>query len=146
MKTQIRRRIHVMLAVVASVALAWILLGQQSAMTAAQTNFVGGSPSRPDSSDMRAIRLRFEAGSRSNWHSHSNWQILMAEEGRGRTQIRGEEIVELVPGRPVHAGANVVHWHGAAPDEDLVMLSIRGDGVEWHESVSDDVYLQEPIR
>ena len=103
MKTQIRRRIHVMLAVVASVALAWILLGQQSAMTAAQTNFVGGSPSRPDSSDMRAIRLRFEAGSRSNWHSHSNWQILMAEEGRGRTQIRGEEIVELVPGRPVHA-------------------------------------------
>ena len=141
MKTQIRRRIHVMLAVVASVAVAWILLGQQSAMTAAQTNFVGGSPSRPDSSDMRAIRLRFEAGSRSNWHSHSNWQILMAEEGRGRTQIRGEEIVELVPGRPVHAGANVVHWHGAAPDAHMVQLTFISGETSWAEPVSDDDYL-----
>ena len=141
MKTQIRRRIHVMLAVVASVALAWILLGQQSAMTAAQTNFVGGSPSRPDSSDMRAIRLRFEAGSRSNWHSHSNWQSLMAEEGRGRTQIRGEENVELVPCRPVHAGANVVHWHGAAPDEHMVQLTFISGETSWAEPVSDDEYL-----
>ena len=71
--------------------------------------FREGALSRPDSSDMRLVCLRFEPGSRFNWHSHSNWQILMSEEGRGRTQIRGEEIVELVPGRPIHSGANVVH-------------------------------------
>ena len=101
MAFQIRPNIHLLLAVVAATAFAWILFGQQSTVTAAQTNFVGGTPSRPDSSDIRALRLRCEPGTRSNWHSHPNWQILMAEGGRGRTQIRGEEIVELVPGRPV---------------------------------------------
>ena len=43
---------------------------------------------------MRALRLRFEAGVRSNWHSHAGWQILAAEEGRGLTQARDGEIIE----------------------------------------------------
>ena len=141
MAFQIRPNIHLLLAVVAATAFAWILFGQQSTVTAAQTNFVGGTPSRPDSSDIRALRLRCEPGTRSNWHSHPNWQILMAEGGRGRTQIRGEEIVELVPGRPVHAGANVVHWHGAAPDEHMVQLTFISGKTSWEEPVSDDYYL-----
>ena len=141
MEAQIRTRIHLLLTAIATAALAWILLGQQSATTAAQSNFVGGAPSRPDSSDMRAVRLRFEPGSRSNWHSHSNWQILMAEEGRGRTQIRGEGLVELVPGHPVYAGPRVVHWHGAAPDEHMVQLTFISGETSWEEPVSEDDYL-----
>jgi hypothetical protein len=54
-------------------------------------------------------RLRFEPGSRSNWHSQSNSKILMTEEGWDHTQIRGEEIVELVPDRPVQVRTNVAH-------------------------------------
>ena len=69
-----------------------------SSVAAAQSNFVGGDPTRPDSSDIRAVRLRFEAGARSNWHSHGNWQIIMAEEGEGRTQVRGEPIRILEAG------------------------------------------------
>ncbi len=141
MNVQIRTRVHLLLASVGAMAFVWVVFGQQSTTTAAQTNFVGGSPSRPDSSDIRALRLRFEPGSRSNWHSHSNWQILMAEEGRGRTQIRGEEMVELVPGRPVHAGAGVVHWHGAAPDEHMVQLTFISGDATWEEPVSDEDYL-----
>ena len=38
----------------------------------------------------------------------------MAEEGRGRTQIRDDAIQELLPGQPTYAGSNVIHWHGAA--------------------------------
>ena len=102
MESRTRTRIRLSLAVATVALCTWVAL-DDSATVAAQSNFVGGEPSRPDSSDIRTLRLRFEPGSRSNWHSHSNWQILMAEEGRGRTQIRGEEIVELVPGRPVHA-------------------------------------------
>ena len=81
MSLQTRTRIRVVLAVATMVACGWALFGDPSAMTAAlgQSNFVGGDPSRPDSSDMRALRLRFEPGSRSNWHSHGNWQIIMAE-------------------------------------------------------------------
>ena len=141
MEAQIRTRISLLLAIVTVVAFVWIVFGQQSTTTAAQSNFVGGAPSRPDSSDIRALRLRFEPGSRSNWHSHSNWQILMAEEGRGRTQTRGEEIVELGPTRPVYAGPNVVHWHGAAPDEHMVQLTFVSGETSWLEPVSDDDYL-----
>ena len=58
---------------------------------------------------MRALRLRFEAGVRSNWQAHAGWQILAAEKGRGRTQERGGEIIALMPGRrPVFAPAGVV--------------------------------------
>ena len=79
----------------------YLAAGSDGATAAAQSNFVGGDPTRPDSSDIRALRLRFEAGARSNWHSHATWQIIMAEEGRGRTQVRGEAIQELGPGTPV---------------------------------------------
>ena len=141
MEAQIRTRISLLLAIVTAAAFVWIVVGEQSTTTAAQSNFVGGTPSRPDSSDIRALRLRFEPGSRSSWHSHLNWQILMAEEGRGRTQIRGEEIVELVRGRPVYAGPNVVHWHGAAPDEHVVQLTFVSGEVSWLEPVTDGDYL-----
>lgn len=118
-----------------------IVFGQQSPTAAAQARFVGGEPSRPDSSDIRALRLRFEAGSRSNWHSHAGWQILAAEEGRGRTQARGGPVQDLVPGgTPVYAGPDVVHWHGASPDEHVVQLTFISGAATWHEPVSEDDY------
>ena len=118
----------------------WILSGQDGATAAAQSNFVGGDPTRPDSSDIRAVRLRFEPGSRSNWHSHGNWQIIMAEEGLGRTQVRGEAIQELGPGTPVYAGPGVVHWHGAAPDQHMVQLTFVSGQTSWEGPVSEADY------
>lgn len=109
-------------------------------LAAAQSNFVGGAPSRPDSSDIRALRLRFEAGVRSNWHSHSNWQIIMAEEGQGRTQVQGEALQILEPGNPVYAGPGVVHWHGAAPDQHVVQLTFVSGQTNWEDPVSEDDY------
>ena len=137
MSEKTRTRISVLLAVTTVVACSWTLFGDPSTMTAAQgqSNFVGGDPTRPDSSDIRALRIRFEPGSRSNWHSHGNWQIIMAEEGRGRTQVRGEEIVELLPGNAVHAGPDVVHWHGAAPDSYMVQLTFVSGETSWLEPV-----------
>lgn len=138
-----RARVRVVLAASMVVAVAAIWLASDAGLTvsAAQSNFVGGDPSRPDSSDIRALRLRFEAGSRSNWHSHGNWQIIGAEEGKGRTQVRGEEIVELTPGTTVFAGPGVVHWHGAAPDEHMVQLTFVSGQTSWLGPVSDDDYL-----
>ena len=91
MKRQAQSRVSVLLAIMAAGAFVSFAFGQPSTNAAPQSNFVGGEPSRPDSSDMRALRLRFEAGVRSNWHSHAGWQILAAEEGRGRTQARDGE-------------------------------------------------------
>lgn len=141
MAEQFRSRGRLALALAAAVIVVGLVVGQQSP-TAAQTNFVGGAPSRPDSEDIRALRLRFEPGSRSNWHSHSNWQIIAAEEGRGRTQVRGEPLQEMLPGEPaVFAGPGVVHWHGAAPDEYVVQLTFISGQATWHEPVSEDDYL-----
>ena len=141
MNEQVRSRSRLALALVASAIFVWLLIGQQSRTTAAQTNFVGGAPSRPDSSDIRAVRLHFEPGSRSNWHSHGNWQIISAEAGRGRTQVRGEALQEMLPGHPVFTGPGVVHWHGAAPDEHVVQLTFVSGQTSWQEPVSDDDYL-----
>lgn len=125
----------------AAAGILYVAADSGGTLAAAQSNFVGGAPKRPDASDIRAVRLRFEAGVRSNWHSHGNWQIIMAEEGRGRTQVRGEAIRELTPGTPVFAGPGVVHWHGAAPDEHMVQLTFVSGQTDWEGPVSDDEYL-----
>lgn len=142
MSEQLRSRGRLGLALATAGSVVWLLVALSSPTAAAQTNFVGGSPSRPDSSDIRALRLRFEPGSRSNWHSHGNWQIIAAEAGRGRTQVRGEPLQEMLPGEPpVFAGPGVVHWHGAAPDEHVIQLTFVSGETSWAEPVSDDDYL-----
>ena len=64
----------------------------------------------------------------------------MAEEGRGRTQERGGSIQELVPGRPIYTGPDVVHWHGAAPDQHMIQLTFVSGQTSWQDPVSDDNY------
>ena len=72
MAGRIGTRFGLMLALVLVALGAWAV-GQGSTITAAQSNFVGGAPSQPDASDIRALRLRFEPGVRSNWHSHGGF-------------------------------------------------------------------------
>ena len=133
--------------VAAAVALVCILVGQQSGViAAAQSNFMGGSPSRVDSEDVRTLRLKFPAGSRSNWHSHSWGQLLMVEEGKGRTQVRGERVMEVGPGEAWFTGSGIEHWHGAAPDEDMLQMTIYEGTVDWLEPVSDAEYMAAPGR
>jgi len=64
----------------------------------------------------------------------------MAENGRGRTQERGGAIQELVPGRPIYTGPDVVHWHGAAPDQHMIQLTFVSGQTSWQDPVSDNDY------
>ena len=113
---------------------------------AQQSNFMGGTPSQLDVKAVRTLRLKFPAGSRSNWHSHSNGQLLMLEEGLGRTQDRNGPLLEMVPGAPRYTKAGVEHWHGAAPDKDSVQLTIYEGEVKWLEPVTDAVYKAAPKK
>jgi quercetin dioxygenase-like cupin family protein len=122
----------------AGALLVWIVFGQQS--SAAQSNFTGGAPTRVDSDQVSTLRLRFPAGSRSNWHSHSWGQLLMVEEGRGLTQERGKPVREVLPWQPWFTPAGVEHWHGAAPDTDMLQMTIYEGTVKWLEPVSDAQY------
>lgn len=110
------------------------------------SNFVGGTPASVDATKVRTIRLKFAKGSRSNWHSHTWGQLLMIEEGRGRTQVRGGPLLETVPGQPWWTAAGVEHWHGAAPDQDALQLTISEGEVKWLEPVSDSQYLAAPRK
>lgn len=140
-------RVKVMTSLVAAGVLV-LIVGQQSEMTTAaqQSNFVGGNPSQLDAKAVRTLRLRFPAGSRSNWHSHSHGQLLMVEQGRGRTQERGGPLLEMGAGQPWFTKAGIEHWHGAAPDQDAVHLTIYEGEVKWLEPVSDGVYKTAPAK
>jgi quercetin dioxygenase-like cupin family protein len=111
----------------------------------------GGLRWSEDTSNVRVLRLRFSAGSRSNWHTHAEWgQLLMIEEGRGRHQVRGGPIQEILPGQPWFTAAGVEHWHGAAPDQEAVQLTIMRTGAaapppeKRGGPVTDEEYLGKP--
>ena len=131
-------RVKLLTAVIAIAAPIWVA-GQGS-------NFVGGTPSAVDATKIRTTRLKFPKGSRSNWHSHTQGQLLMVEEGKSRTQERGGPLLEMGPGQPWYTKAGVEHWHGAAPDQDVVQLTIYEGDVKWLEPVTDAVYKAAPRK
>ena len=149
MNGEARKPLQIKLAVaaVAGGVLGLILLsGPTESRAAQESRFMGGNPSVIDSDDVRMLRLRFPAGSRSNWHSHTEGQLLMVEEGLGRTQVRGEALHVMEPGQPWYTAADVEHWHGAGIEEDALQLTIYSGGVNWMEPVSNDVYTARPGR
>ena len=92
------------------------------------TTITGGLRWSEDASQVRVVRYRFSKGSRSNWHTHAGrGQLLMLEEGRGRHQVRGGPVEEIIPGQPWFTPAGVEHWHGAAPDQEALQLTIQVD-------------------
>jgi quercetin dioxygenase-like cupin family protein len=131
-------RAKLLIALMLAAAPVWIV-GQQS-------TFVGGTPTSVDASAVRTTRLRFAKGSRSNWHTHTWGQLLMIEEGKGRTQVRGGPVQEMLPGHPWWTAANVEHWHGAAPDQDALQLTIYEGTVKWLEPVTDQEYMTAPSK
>ena len=94
-----------------------------------------------DTKEMRTSRIRFEAGARTVWHIHDTPQLLLVEEGRGRFQELGSEVRELLPGQPVMTKPNVLHWHGAAPDQAAVQFSVFSGNLDWKHPVTDEEYL-----
>ena len=90
---------------------------------------------------MAMSRIRFEAGARTNWHIHTEGQILLIEEGKGRLQEQGDAVRELVVGQPVLTKPNTLHWHGAAPDQHAMQFSVYGGKLDWKQAVTDEEYL-----
>jgi len=74
--------------------------------------------------DAMSYNVTFAPGSRTDWHSHPGGQILYCLSGEGRYQEEGEAIQSLKAGDVVEIKPDVVHWHGAAPDQEFVHLGI----------------------
>ena len=94
-----------------------------------------------DGKELTAARRRFEAGARSAWHSHDKGQLLLVEEGRMRTQKKGQAVKELGAGESDYTAPNLVHWHGAVPGQALVQINVGfGGETKWLEPVTDAEY------
>jgi len=123
----------------------------------------GSSPTRPGSPDyftgtvwmdpiieapeparIRCLKVRFDPGARTAWHTHPLGQTLYVLSGVGRAQTWGEPVRELRPGDTIWIPPGEKHWHGAAPTTGMEHMafqeSLDGSHIEWLEQVPDDVY------
>ena len=105
---------------------------------------VGEAPSR-----MRATRITFAPGARTNWHDHPVGQVLFCLSGVGRYQLDGDQVQEIRPGDTVIIPPDAKHWHGSAPGHLFSHLALSetsdtGAGTNWHEPVSDEDYSKAP--
>jgi 4-carboxymuconolactone decarboxylase len=94
--------------------------------------------------DAMSYNVTFAPGSRTDWHSHPGGQILYCLSGEGRYQEEGKAIQQLKAGDVVEIKPDVVHWHGAAPDQEFVHLGIstqlsKGPAT-WYGEVTDEQY------
>ncbi len=92
---------------------------------------------RVDDPPLSPLVVTFDAGARTDWHRHSQGQVLFVLEGRGRVGVRGGEQAEIGPGDFVHATAGEEHWHGAAEGWSMRHIALSFGDTEWLEPVED---------
>ncbi len=90
---------------------------------------------------VKIFRVQFEAGARTNWHTHSGPQLLFIVEGRCRVCKAGEPPVEVDAGDVVRIAPGEKHWHGAAPGGRMTHIAVNVDAATtWLEAVTDADY------
>ena len=133
-----RWRIHACAFLVAG--LAWAAHAQQTpANPDTSSNFTGGKVTTL-MGEGRISYYVFESGARTRWHSHEGGQLLLAEEGMGRTQVRGGAVRDLRPGDTAWSPPGITHWHGASPGHSAKMYQVSRGTTTWMEDVSDRDY------
>lgn len=133
-----RWRIHACAFLVAG--LAWVAHAQQTPATPSpSSNFTGGKVTTL-TGEGRISYYVFESGARTRWHSHEGGQLLLAEEGMGRTQVRGGPVRDLRSGDTAWSPPGIAHWHGASPGHSAKMYQVSRGTTTWMEDVSDRDY------
>ncbi|MCB1339783.1 MAG: cupin domain-containing protein [Pseudooceanicola sp.] len=102
----------------------------------------------PEPARTRALRVAFEPGARTAWHTHPLGQTLHVLSGCGLFGLRGEAPRVIRPGDTIWIPPGEEHWHGAGPDTGMVHLAIQeaegGRAADWLEHVSDEDYSRAP--
>ncbi len=102
----------------------------------------------PGPARVRALRVTFEPGARTAWHTHPLGQTLHVLWGSGLVGLRGEPPCEIGPGDTVWIPPGEEHWHGAAPDTMMCHLAVQealdGRVADWLEQVSEEDYRRAP--
>ena len=102
----------------------------------------------PDPARIRVVRVAFEPGARTHWHTHPLGQTLLVVSGVGRAQIWGGAVQVLRPGDTVWFPPGEKHWHGAGPESAMSHVALHehigGNNVTWLEAVGDEQYAVAP--
>lgn len=84
----------------------------------------------------RVYQVAFEAGAATNWHIHSDVQIVFVVAGRCAAQVWGEAPVVAETGDVIRFEGGEKHWHGATADGPMTHLAINlGEATDWLEPV-----------
>ncbi|SFU14859.1 (R)-mandelonitrile lyase [Sedimentitalea nanhaiensis] len=102
----------------------------------------------PDPARIAALRVTFEPGARTAWHSHPLGQTLHVVSGLGLVGLRAAAPRVIRPGDTVWIPPGEEHWHGATADTGMVHLAMQemqdGRAADWLEHVSDQDYARAP--
>lgn len=90
--------------------------------------------------------VTFEAGARTNWHTHPKGQVLIVTEGEGLYQEKGKPAQTIKKGDVINIPENVEHWHGATATTKMVHIAITNyegeNNAVWLEPVTDQEFSE----
>ena len=93
---------------------------------------------------VRALKVAFEPGARTAWHTHPLGQTLHIISGTGLMGLRNEIPQLIQAGDTVWIPPGEEHWHGASATNSMTHIAIQealnGSVADWLEKVSDDEY------
>ena len=93
---------------------------------------------------VRALRVSFEPGARTAWHTHPLGQTLHVISGVGLMGLRNEAPQLIKAGDTVWIPPDEEHWHGASATNSMTHIAIQealnGSVAEWLDKVSDGEY------
>ena len=93
---------------------------------------------------VRALRVSFDPGARTAWHTHPLGQTLYVISGVGLMGLRNEAPQLIKAGDTVWIPPGEEHWHGASAANSMTHIAIQealnGSVATWLEKVSDGEY------
>ena len=98
----------------------------------------------PEPARVRAVKVTFEPGARTAWHTHPLGQTLHLISGVGLIGLRDDHPKIINAGDTVWIPPNEEHWHGATPTNSMTHIAIQesmnGSVANWLEKVADAEY------
>ena len=93
---------------------------------------------------VRALKVAFEPGARTAWHTHPLGQTLYVLSGVGLMGLRNKAPQTINAGDTVWISPGEEHWHGASATNSMTHIAIQeelnGSVADWLEKVSDEQY------
>ena len=98
----------------------------------------------PEPARVRALKVAFEPGARTAWHTHPLGQTLYVLSGIGLIGLRNKAPQSIKAGDTVWISPGEEHWHGASATNSMTHIAIQeglnGSVANWLEKVSDEQY------